>query len=111
MPLWTTRDRSCWKRAVHCERLRNVANLLLDAGDRQFLQGDLVLLNGSEINHYRLGNQFKVGGLPFFMGLKHWFSTKPLGMLILMLVVALIIAAAVYRALRRMALARHEGKR
>lgn len=97
--------------AGNSERLRHVADLLLDAGDRQFLQGDLVLLNGSEINHYRLGHQFKIGRLPFFMALKHWFSTKPLGLLLLMLVIALIVAAALYRALRRMAIARHEGKR
>ena len=45
------------------------------------------------------------------MALKHWFSTKPLGMLILMLIIALIIAAVLYRTLRRMAIARHEGKR
>ena len=93
------------------ERLLEVANLLLDPGDRQFLQGDLVLLNGSEINHYRLGTQYKVGRLPLIMALKHWFSTKPLGMLILMLIIALIVAAVLYRTLRRMAIARHEGKR
>lgn len=96
--------------AGESSRLINVADLLLETGDRQFIRGDLVLLNGDEINHYRLGGQYKVGSLPFFKAIKYWFSAQPFGMLVLILLVALLVAVALYRVLRRMALARHNAE-
>lgn len=92
------------------ERFGDVANALLDAGDRQFIRGDLVLLNGDEINHYRLNEQFTVGSLPLWTWLRYTMSQQPWWLLIVVLLVALIIAVAAYTVLRRMASARHAGK-
>ena len=91
------------------ERFGDVAESLLDAGDRQFVRGDLVLLNGDEINHYRLSDQYAVGSLPFWMWLRYTLSHQPWWLLVVILLVALLIAAALYVVLRRMAASRHAG--
>ena len=96
--------------AGNSDRFGDVAESLLDAGDRQFIRGDLVLLNGDEINHYRLSDQFTVGSLPVWTWLRFTLSKQPWWLLAVVLVVALIIAIAVYTVLRRMAAARHAGQ-
>lgn len=91
-------------------RLKNVADLFSAPGKAQFIRGDLVLLNGDELNHYVLGSQYSVGRLPFMTALRWWFSKQPLVMILITLLAALLIATVIYRLLRRMAVARREGR-
>jgi cellulose synthase (UDP-forming) len=88
------------------DRLSELADVMTDPGKAQFLRGDLVLLNGDEINHYVMGSQFAVGSLPFVMGLRWWFSKQPVMLAFMALLTTLLIALVMYRTLRRMAVAR-----
>lgn len=91
-------------------RLKDVAAMLSDPGKSQFVRGDLVLLNGDEVNHYILGPRYSVGRLPFLMGLRWWFSQQPIFLVLFALFSALLIATVLYRVLRQMALVRKEGR-
>ena len=88
------------------ERLAELAGILIDPGKTQFLRGDLVLLNGDEINHYVMGSQYAVGHLPFFMALRWWFAQQPVVLTFLAVLVALLVALVLFRTLRRMAVTR-----
>ncbi len=91
------------------DRLLDVARMFTDYGKVPFVQGDLVLLNGDEVNHYSLENQYAVGRLPFLLGLRWWLSQQPLILVIFVVVIALLLAAILFRLLRRMAAARKDG--
>lgn len=91
------------------KRLKDVAELLSAPGKTQFIRGDLVLLNGDELNHYVLAQQYSVGRLPFLMALRWWFSKQPFILVVVALIAALLIATVMFRLLRRMALARKAG--
>ena len=91
------------------DRLLDVANVFTEPGKTQFVHDDLVLLNGDEINHYRLGAQYSVGSLPWWTALHWWFANQPLLLVVFILLIALLIAIIIYRALRSMAITRKEG--
>ena len=88
------------------DRLAELAAVLTDPGKTQFLRGDLVLLNGDEINHYVMGSQYAVGHLPFLLGLRYWFAQQPVVLAFTALFAALLVALVLYRTLRRMAVTR-----
>jgi cellulose synthase (UDP-forming) len=90
-------------------RLTDVAEMLTDTSKSQFISGDLVLLNGTELNHYSMGEQYSVGSLPFLLGIRWWLSHQPLFFLLMTLGVVLLLALVIYHQLRRMAIARKEG--
>lgn len=90
-------------------RLAEVADMLVDPGKTQFIRGDLVLLNGDELNHYVMGDQYTVGDLPFLLSIRWWFSQQPLILMVILLVVALSIAVILYRLLWRMAAVRRDN--
>lgn len=91
------------------KRLIDVARILTDSGKTQFVRGDLVLLNGDELNHYSMGSQYSVGHLPFFLALRWWFSEQPVILALLSVAAALLLALVIFRLLRRMGLARKDG--
>jgi len=91
------------------QRLVALANALTDSGKTQFVRGDMVLLNGDEVNAYTMGGQYAVGKLPFILGLRWWLSNQPLLLVLFALLAAALISLVVYRMLRRMAQARKEG--
>ena len=91
-------------------RLTDVANLFTESGKSQFVRGDLVLLNGDELNHYFMGTQYAVGHLPVWIGLRWWFSRQPLSLVFVSLIVALLLAVILYRVLRNRAIARKDGR-
>jgi cellulose synthase (UDP-forming) len=90
-------------------RLTDVANIFTEPGKAQFVRGDLVLLNGDELNHYFMGSQYSVGHLPPWIGLRWWFSRQPLSLIFVSLIVALLLAVILYRVLRNRAIARKDG--
>lgn len=81
-------------------QLPQVAELLQDPGDAQFIQGDLALLNDDAVNYYRLGDTYTVGSLPLLTRLHLFFSKHPILLLISALIVILLLAILIYRALR-----------
>ena len=91
-------------------RLVDVGNVFTDPGKAQFLDGDLVLLNGDEINSYRIGPQYAVGSLPWYTALHWWFTSQPLLLVIMIIAVALLLAILLFRILRNIAVARKEGR-
>ncbi|HEX4870765.1 MAG TPA: cellulose biosynthesis cyclic di-GMP-binding regulatory protein BcsB, partial [Nevskiaceae bacterium] len=92
--------------AGDAKRLVDVANLFTEPGKAQFIRGDLVLLNGNEINHYALGSQYSTGSLPLLLGLRWWFSQQPILLVAAGLLVALLVAIMGFRVLRTMGAAR-----
>ena len=84
-------------------RLRDVSELFIKAGKNQFVRGDLVLLNGDEVNHYSLGHQYAVGKLPLFTALRFWLSRQPLFLIVIVGIIAFVLGLVLFRLLRNLA--------
>ena len=85
------------------ERLVEVAELLQLPGKSPFVKDDLILINGDELNHYQVGETYWVGKLPLVTRVYWFFSNQPLIMLVLAVLVCLVLAVMMYRALRSLA--------
>ena len=92
------------------KRMLDVADVFTEPGKVQYIFGDLVLLNGDELNHYQLGPQYSVGSLPWYTALHWWFANQPLLLVVFIILIAVIVAVVLFRLLRRMAVARKEGR-
>lgn len=88
-----------------------VAETLIDPARRQFVQGDVSLLRGTQITGYRLGDQWGIGHLPWHRQFREWLGRRPWLMMPLALGFALLAAALLYIALSRRAARRLQGGR
>ena len=73
------------------------------------IQGDLVLVNGTDLGGFVIGPTYHVGHLPILTRILWFFSSQPLLLVILVLASSILIAAVIYRALKRRAQARLNG--
>ena len=88
----------------------NMINQFTESGKKQFIRGDLVLLNGKEVSHFALGKAFIVGHLPVWVAAQLWLSHFSASLLILCLFVAIVISLFLYRRLRSQAQARKSAR-
>lgn len=88
------------------QSLLNATKPFYDAEKIQKIQGDLVLVNGSNLGGFSIGPTYHVGRLPIMTRIIWFLSSQPLLLMILVLVSSLLIAAVFYRALKRHAAAR-----
>lgn len=66
------------------------------------VQGDLVILNDSEPEHYKVSDTYFIGNLPMWTGVTWMASRHPLLAGLLVLIAAILIATLVYRVLRKL---------
>ena len=86
-----------------------VAETLIDPARRQFVQGDVSLLRGTQITGYQLGEQWGIGHLPWHRQFREWLGRRPWLMMPLAFGLALLGAALLYIALSRRASRRLQG--
>ena len=90
-------------------RLTEIASMITEAGKSQFVRGDLVLVNGDQLNNYLIGDQYTLGHLPPVMAIRWWFSRQPVLLIFMCVLAALLVAVVLYRLLRQKAMARKQN--
>lgn len=68
----------------------DMARTLIDPGTRQFIRGDVALLNQDNVSSYALGPRYTVGTLPLDWSLRLWVRNHPWMMLPLLIVATLL---------------------
>ncbi|MBY0578103.1 MAG: UDP-forming cellulose synthase catalytic subunit [Burkholderiales bacterium] len=86
--------------------LLNAAKPFYDAEKIRKIQGDLVLVNGSDLGGFTIGPTYNVGHLPLFTRIIWFLSGQPLLLMFLVLTSGFLISTVFYRALKRRAAAR-----
>ncbi|MGY0199534.1 cellulose biosynthesis cyclic di-GMP-binding regulatory protein BcsB [Leptothrix sp. BB-3] len=83
---------------------------LLDPGKVAQMQGDLVLVRGTQLESFRVGDVYQVGELRWWRWV--WFQMRghPLLLVLLVGLVSLLLALTIYRALRARAERRVQGE-
>ncbi len=77
-----------------------------DPGQTPLIQGDLALFDGSRVTSYRVGSEYTVGALPFWLYPSWLLRDQPLGIVGVMVVGCLLVAVFYFFALRRRAVRR-----
>lgn len=70
------------------------------------IQGDLVIVNGTDLGGFSIGPTYHVGHLPLVTRIIWFLSGQPLLMVLIVLAASILVAAVIYRALKRHAQAR-----
>ncbi|MCR9090481.1 MAG: UDP-forming cellulose synthase catalytic subunit [Algiphilus sp.] len=87
----------------------DMARTLIDPGARQFIRGDVALLNKDNVSSYALGPQYSVGSLPWDWSLRLWVRSHPWTMLPLLIIATLLAIWILNIALRARAQRRLHG--
>lgn len=96
--------------ALDDARLPELSSVINDPDRRQFVGGDLTLLNGRKVTSYELAPQYTVGQLPLFLGLRWWFARQPLVLVMVAVGLSAMIALLLYRRMRQLAAHRRGGR-
>ena len=86
------------------EAVDTIVTTLRDPDQAPLIQGDLSLLAGGRFSSYRVGAEYTVGDVPFWLAPSYWFGGQPfglLGLVIIVLLVVLLLAALLRRRRRR----------
>lgn len=83
--------------------LEAMAQALHDPAQLPRVQGDVVLLTAGKMQGYVLGQRYTIGWLPFWLWPQYLLGDSPLGLLVLLGIAPLLLAAPVYWLLRRRA--------
>ncbi len=81
--------------------LRKIADVLTDPERTTALQGDFSIVDDKVVNHAKVGPTYYMGSLPVGNKLRWFFSDQPLLLGFIGLLFCVLIAAIVYRKLRR----------
>lgn len=85
------------------EDLAKITDTLNEQDKLASIQGDFVVLNNSDPQYFRVSDTYYVGSLPILTQLGWILSRHPLAAGLLAVLAALLIAAALYRGLRKLA--------
>ncbi|MDP4300237.1 cellulose biosynthesis cyclic di-GMP-binding regulatory protein BcsB [Leptothrix discophora] len=83
---------------------------LLDPAKVARMQGDLVLVRGSQLESFRVGDVYQVGELRWWRWVWYQMRGHPLLLVLLVAVISLLLALTLYRALRARAERRVQGE-
>jgi hypothetical protein len=83
--------------------LLKITDLLLDPARIKNLQGDFVLVDEKGDRHAKIGETYYLGSLPLIVHLRWAFSNHPLLVSLLGILMSILLAAIMYRALRQIA--------
>lgn len=86
--------------------LAQIAEALNDPVRVAAIQGDFVVVDGKSVEHYKSGETYYVGSLPWLTQARWIFSQYPVLLSLLGILISLLIAVFLYRNLRRIARAR-----
>lgn len=96
--------------ALDDARMVDLSRVLSDPDRRQFVGGDLTLLNVEKVSFYELAPQYGVGEMPLFMGIRWWFSRQPALLSVLAIILSALIALVLFRQMRDLAKSRRDGQ-
>ena len=85
------------------EAVEAVVTTLRDPDQAPVIQGDLSLLTGSRFTSYRVGGDYTVGRLPFWLYPAWLLREQPLGIVAVMVIGSILVAVFYFFALRRRA--------
>ena len=85
------------------EAVGTLVTTLRDPDQAPLIQGDLALLAGSRFTSYRVGGQYAVGRLPFWLYPSWLLRDQPLGIVFVMVIGSILVALFGFFALRRRA--------
>jgi hypothetical protein len=83
--------------------LLKITDLLLDRERIKNVQGDFVLVDEKGDRHAKIGETYYLGSLPLTVHLRWAFSNHPLLVSLLGILISILLAAIMYRALRQIA--------
>jgi cellulose synthase operon protein B len=82
--------------------LRKISEVLTDAERIPSIQGDFAVINDKTVNHATVGETYYMGSLPWLNKLKWFFSDQPLILGLIALLISILVAAIVYKPLKRL---------
>lgn len=82
--------------------LRKISDVLTDPERVSTIQGDFAVVDDKSIDHAKVSPTYYVGSLPNLSKLRWFFSDQPLLLALLGIMIVTLMAAMVYRPLRRM---------
>jgi cellulose synthase (UDP-forming) len=83
--------------------VESLVTTLRDPDQAPLIQGDLSLLGGGRFSSYRVGGQYTVGVLPFWLYPSWYLRDAPLSIVAVMVIGCLLVAVFYFFALRRRA--------
>ncbi len=83
--------------------VESVVTTLRDPDQAPLIQGDLSLLGGGRFTSYRVGGEYTVGALPFWLYPSWFLRDAPLSIVAVMIIGCLLVAIFYFFALRRRA--------
>ncbi len=81
----------------------NIVTMLRDPDQAPLVQGDLALFGGGRFTSYRVGSEYTVGTLPFWLYPAWLFRGQPLAIIGVMIIGCILIAIFYFFAIRRRA--------
>lgn len=90
--------------------LRKISDVLTDPERVSSIQGDFVVVDDKSINHAKVSATYYTGSLPFFNKLRWFFADQPLLLGLIGILISALIAAIIYRPLRRIIAQRSKKK-
>ena len=82
--------------------LQKLSGLLTDPERTSLIQGDFVVVDNKNVYHTKVSDTYYTGSLSSISKLRWFFSDQPLLLGILGFLVCLVLAAVLYRPLRRL---------
>ncbi len=81
----------------------NLVTMLRDADQAPLVQGDLALFGGGRFTSYRVGSEYTVGTLPFWLYPSWLFRDQPLAIIGVMIIGCILVAIFYFFSIRRRA--------
>ena len=94
---------------IHADKasdLRKISDALIDPDQSAAIQGDFSVVDDKNVNHTKVSATYYLGSLPSLSKVRWFFSDQPLLLGLIGLLICILAAALVYRALRRMGVKR-----
>lgn len=83
--------------------LRKISDVLTDPERMSSIQGDFVVVDDKSVTHTKVSETYYMGSLPWLSKLRWFFSDQPLLLGLIGILISILIAAILYRPLRRIA--------
>ena len=85
------------------DAIEGLVTTLRDPDQAPLIQGDMALLSGGRFSSYRVGREYTVGSLPFWLYPSWLLRDQPLGIVAVMVIGCILVAIFYFFALRRRA--------
>src|SRR5690606_24734166 len=90
--------------ATSADLLSGALNAIEDPGKARSVRGDLALISGAEVQSFRTSDDpYYVGRLPWWRWIWFYFTSHPILVALIGIVVAILVSLLAFRALRQLA--------